>query len=131
MSYKTLFILMVLVVGGGVSLGNYLAPEPDEEVHRIGDIVRVLKNSYSYTVYTQQPGMQRLEETTLYNRCLISQSTGALLTDAQEGEPIWAEYRLERGEACLVNLHLHRPQDINGGTWDAGKFGNGNIQVIE
>lgn len=66
------------------------------------------------------------------NGACEGKNAALILMDAQKEEDMWAEYGIaNQWELCLISLHLHDPREINGGTWDRGKFGNDPIHVIE
>lgn len=136
--------MLGMIVVMHASDGKYFGvdkEDPNINVRRLDNIVRVLKNSNSYTVYIQNPGSKELEQATLfldgYSQC-EGVNQPRIVTDAREDQSVWAEYVSSSNIfcdvgvcGCLLSLHLHEPREINGGTWDHGKFGNGPIHVIE
>ena len=57
-----------------------------------------------------------------------------IIMDIDESKPMWAYYTQYTGNyycSEYVEIHLHKLDDIKGGHWDNGKFGNGNISVIK
>lgn len=57
-----------------------------------------------------------------------------VLDDVPLDTPMWAEVQQDGNTATHIHseveIHIHSAKDLNGGSWDHGKFGKGSIHRI-
>lgn len=115
-------------------------PRPEPEPVRVDHVVRVLMHDPNdYTLMVQDPGSTHVRQRRFYAATEYNKSfcRGAglmeIYTDVLPEEDVWAVYKHIEGstQGCLTELHLHSPQEIQGGGWNHGKFGSGQTNVLE
>ena len=121
----------VLIVGSLIVLG---CGAKDEE-RRIGNVVQVFMhepNRYTIVVQDQSSHSVQMETFAVETRDGVK-----ILTDVPSSERMWAfvrrEYRFGMFGfvTVLLELHIHAPQNLEGGGWDHGKHGRGRTNVLQ
>ena len=105
------------------------------------DIVRVLRNHQcSYDLFMKQSGTNALKEAHLYRPDVCDgTNTPIIIVDVPDDQLSWARYlpvdSKRYGNSTLefetLEIHIHAPQEIGGGTWYYGKGGSSPVHVIE
>lgn len=119
---------LVVLIGSCVYSGVRHHGESQEETVR--DIHRIMMHephSYSFLLDDGQ-----------FHRYTIQRGSRSadILYDAPSDGYCWAEVHYSHyfgdGMMCdRIKLHIHSPQEINGGGWNHGKLGKGQTVVVE
>ena len=94
-------------------------------------VERVFMNSTnSYTLYVRAAGGG------IDTVALHMNGPPLIVDDVPAGRPMWALYHA--GDSSCVagaddryEIHVHSVRDVDGGGWNHGKGGNGQIEVVE
>jgi hypothetical protein len=62
-----------------------------------------------------------------------------IIADVKEGDSMWYEMEytystfngLKKNKKHFLNIHVHNHKDLNGGSWNHGKFGTGKTTKVD
>ena len=121
---KTIIFLILIIIAG-------CCPSDFDTSTKRAYVDKVFMNERGrYTFITQQNGESLVWEKSTYYPQRIH-----VYTDVPKEERMYVEYSYEcsGGEPTLkrLDIHIHELDEIQGGSWNHGKFGRGQTQVIE
>lgn len=108
------------------AVGAFGTGNPKGAPERIENIVRIFMHQPGdYSLMIKNPGSAEIET----RRC--PNVSVKIIQDLEPQQSIWALVQKRIGTTSSMELHIHKPEDINGAGWDNGKQGKGTTTVIE
>jgi len=132
---RNTFIVVVFVIVM-VIVSVFGCRERIIEERQINNVVRVFwHENEKYSVHVREGGSPDIRLVTLPQYMCVS-AKPRLLADVSPKDRMWVRYILiTNGLApdCLkvLEIHIRSEADIEGGGWNHGKFGSGQISVIQ
>ncbi len=134
---KQVFVVVILVFFlTALLVLNFYSPEPVEglklENGKLTNVVRILEHQPGkFSFYMKIPDQTKLDTQ------VLSAKIHNYYIDVPVSENNWVSLKGNRrvvGNDVSwdeIDIHIHNPEEINGGAWSNGKSGSGQTNVIQ